>query len=73
MIIIVAGVIRNSPSALLTAIPVQRRRRLLVPLDHPAVEAGFAHLPVDLQPALLREDGAEVSQEALHALLAFLG
>lgn len=58
----------------LTTISVERRQRLpLVPLDDPAIEASFANLTVNLQPALLREDGAEVSQEALHALLAFFG
>lgn len=41
--------------------------------DDLAGEAGLSHLAVDLQPALLGEDGAEVSEEALHALLTLFG
>ena len=45
----------------------------LILVEDLAGEASLAHLPVDLEPAFLGEDGAEVSEEALHALLTLFG
>lgn len=45
----------------------------LIPVDDLAVEAGLAHFAVDLEPPFLGEDGAEVSKEALYALLTLFG
>lgn len=45
----------------------------LITVEDLAGEARLAHLPVDLEPAFLGEDGAEVSEEALHAFLTLLG
>lgn len=45
----------------------------LIPVEDLAGEACLANLTVDLQPVFLGEDGAEVSEEALHALLTVFG
>ena len=44
----------------------------LIPVEDLAGKAHLADLTVDLKPAFLGEDGAEVSEEALHSLLTFL-
>lgn len=41
----------------------------LVLVDDLTDEAHLSHLATDLEPALLGENGAEVPEEALHALL----
>ena len=45
----------------------------LIPVDDLAVEASFANFTVNLEPHFLGEDGAEVSKEALYALLTIFG
>lgn len=45
----------------------------LIAVEHLADEARLADLAADLEPSFLGEDGAEVPEEALHALLAFFG
>ena len=42
-------------------------------MEHLTPETYLAYLPAELEPVLLGEDGAQVPEEALHALLALLG
>ena len=41
-------------------------------MEHLTPETYLAYLPAELEPVLLGEDGAQVPEEALHALLAIL-
>ena len=50
-----------------------KRRLTRVPCEDVTPEAYLAHLSTELEPLSLGEDGAEVPEETLHALLALLG